>query len=131
VKRLNAFRQSRDVVVDEAKLSLNQFLRQARIEWHGTALNRPDWSEHSHTLAFTLRSLRGRFLIHGMLNAYWEPMTFELPPVPAERQQPWRRWIDTGLASPDDICTLDEATIIAQSTYVVQPRSSVFLALWL
>ena len=48
------------------------------------ALNRPDWSDHSHSLAFTLRSLRGSFLLHGMLNAYWEPLTFELPPVSAE-----------------------------------------------
>ena len=24
-----------------------------------------------------------RFLLHGMFNAYWEPLTFELPPVPA------------------------------------------------
>jgi hypothetical protein len=65
-----------------------------------------------------------------MLNAYWEPLTFELPPV-SDDQQPWRRWIDTALASPDDIRALDEATIITQSSYVVQPRSSVFLALWL
>ena len=84
VKALNRFRQRRDVVAEGTALSLNQLLRRAHIEWHGVALNRPDWSDHSHSLAFTLRSLRGRFLLHGMLNAYWEPLTFELPPVPAE-----------------------------------------------
>jgi len=26
-----------------------------------------------------------------------------------ENRQPWRRWIDTALASPDDIRTLDKA----------------------
>ena len=92
-------------------------------------LNRPDCREHSRSLAFTLCSLRERFLIHGMLNAYWEPLTFELPPPPAE--SPWRRWIDTALQSPDDIRRLDEASILTQTTYVVQPHSSVFLALWL
>ena len=66
-----------------------------------------------------------------MLNAYWEPLTFEVPSVPAESQHSWRRWIDTALASPDDICTLDEAPVIAPSTYVVEPRAFVFLALWL
>src|SRR5262249_61929589 len=49
-----------------------------------------------------LRILRGRFLLHGILNAYWEPLTFELPPT--DRQQWWRRCIDTALDSPDDIC---------------------------
>ena len=58
VKTLNAFRQRRDVVAEEATLSLNELLRRARIEWHGVTLDRPDWSEHSHSLAFTLRSLR-------------------------------------------------------------------------
>jgi isoamylase len=103
VKALNAFRQRRDVVAEGGKLSLNQLLQRAKIEWHGVALNRPDWSEHSHSLAFTLRSLRARFVLHGMLNAYWESLTFELPPIPPESEQRWRRCIDTALASPDDI----------------------------
>jgi glycogen operon protein len=129
VKALNAFRQHRDVVAEEGKLSLNQLLQRAKIEWHGVALNRPDWSEHSHSLAFTLQSLRARFLIHGMLNAYWEPLTFELPPVLAQRQQRWRRCVDTALASPDDFCSWESAPFVEQATYVVQPRSAVILAL--
>jgi glycogen operon protein len=129
VKSLNAFRQRRDVVAEEAALSLNQLLRKARIEWHGIALNRSDWSEHSHSLAFTLRTLRARFLLHGMFNAYWEPLTFELPPVPTESRQRWRRCIDTALESPDDIYPWDKAPLVAQTTYVVQPRSVVLLAL--
>ena len=91
------------------------------------ALNRPDWSNHSHSLAFTLRSLRGSFLLHAMLNAYWEPLTFELPPVPAEPR--WRRCIDTALDSPDDICPWESAPVVRQATYEVQPRSVVVLAL--
>jgi isoamylase len=129
VKTLIAFRQRRDVVVEGRALSLNQLLRRARIEWHGVALNRPDWSEHSHALAFTLRSLGDRFLLHGMLNAYWEPLTFELPPVPTEGQQTWRRCIDTALESPDDISPWETAPVVRQATYWVQPRSVVLLAL--
>ena len=83
VKALNAFRQRRDVVVEGAGLSLNQLLRRARIDWHGVRLGRPDWSDHSHSLAFTMESLRARFLLHGIFNAYWEPLTFELPAVAA------------------------------------------------
>jgi glycogen operon protein len=129
VRALNAFRQRRDVVAEGNKLSLNQLLQRAKIEWHGVMLNCPDWSEHSHSLAFTLRSLRARYLLHGMLNAYWEPLTFELPPVLAEDQQPWRRCIDTALASPDDIYLWEKAPLVTQATYLVQPRSLALLAL--
>jgi glycogen operon protein len=127
VKSLNTFRQRRDVAAEEGKLSLNQLLKRAKIEWHGVALHSPDWSEHSHSLAFTLQSLSARFLFHGMLNAYWEPLTFELPPVPAESQQPWRRSVDTALASPDDFCPWETAPFVEQAAYVVQPRSVVIL----
>jgi isoamylase len=129
VKALNAFRQHRDVVAEEAPLSLNQLLRRARIQWHGVALDRPDWSDHSHSLAFTLQSLGARFLLHGMLNAYWKPLTFELPPVPADSQQSWRRCIDTALASPDDIFPWEQAPLVTQVTYVVHPRSVVLFVL--
>jgi glycogen operon protein len=129
VKSLNAFRQRRDVVVEEGTLSLNELLRRAEIEWHGVKLHRPDWSERSHSLAFTLRSLRGRFLFHGMLNAYWEPLTFELPPVPEESGEPWRRSVDTALDPPDDFCPWEDAPFVEQGTYVVQPRSVVILVL--
>ena len=129
VKALNAFRQQRDVVTEGGKLSLNQLLQQSKIEWHGVSLHRPDWGEHSHSLAFTLQSLRARFLIHGMLNAYWEPLTFELPPVSAASQQRWRRSVDTARASPDDFYPWQTAPIVEQATYVVQPRSVVFFIL--
>ena len=109
--------------------TLNELLRRARIDWHGVALNRPDWSEHSHTLAFTWRTLHGRFLLHGMLNAYWEPLTFELPPVPDHSRQRWRRCIDTARASPHDVYRWEEAPTVAASAYVVEPRSIVLLAL--
>jgi isoamylase len=129
VTALNRFRQRRDVVAEGTALSLRELLHRARIEWHGVVLKRPDWSDRSHSLAFTLQTLRDRFLLHGMLNAYWEPLTFELPPVPADRQQRWRRCIDTALDSPDDICPWETAPVVTQATYVAQPRSVVLLAL--
>jgi glycogen operon protein len=128
VKALIGYRQRRDAVAEGSPLSLNQLLSKARIEWHGVALKRPDWSDQSHSLAFTMRSLRGRFLFHGMLNAYWEPLTFELPPAPAEHQREWRRCIDTALDSSNDMCPWESAPVVRQATYEVQPRSVVFLA---
>ena len=64
-----------------------------------------------------------------MLNAYWEPLTFELPPVPADHLQGWRRCIDTALDSPDDIWPWESALVVNEATYVAQPRSMVLLAL--
>jgi len=128
VKTLNSFRRRRDVV-GVATLTLNELLNRARLEWHGLKLNQPDWSEHSRSLAFTLRSLASRFLLHGILNAYWESLTFELPPVPPGSGEEWRRCIDTALESPDDIQPWQSAPSVRQATYDVQPRSVVLLAL--
>ena len=79
VRELTAFRQRRDVVAEATALSLNQLLDRARVEWHGVTLNRPDWSDESRSLAVTVRSVRARFLLHAIFNAYWQPLTFELP----------------------------------------------------
>jgi isoamylase len=126
VKSLLAFR---DIEVDRTRLSLNQLLRKVPIEWHGVALGRPDWSYHSHSLAFTATSLHGRFRLHGMLNAYWQPLPFELPHVGEENGGPWRRWIDTSLPSPEDVRAWEETPAVTAASYLVQPRSLAFLVL--
>jgi glycogen operon protein len=92
------------------------------------ALHRPDWSDQSHSLAFTLQSVRARFLLHVILNAYWELLTFELPPAPSESLQEWRRCIDTALEPPDDISPWATAPAVLGMTYATQPRSVVVLA---
>jgi glycogen operon protein len=129
VTALIAFRQRRDIVAEATALSLNEVLRRARIEWHGVELHRPDWGRDSHTLAFTLRTVRDRFLLHAIFNAYWEPLTFQLPATPADNRESWRRCIDTALAPPDDIRAWEQAPIVPGATYAAQPRSVVLLAL--
>jgi glycogen operon protein len=129
VRLLNAFRQRRDVVAEEARLTLNELLSRARVEWHGVRLYQPDWSEHSHSLAFTVTSLHARYLLHGMFNAYWEPLTFEVPPRPTGGDYGWRRVVDTALASPDDFAPWDSAPAVTQASYVVHPRSMAVLIL--
>jgi glycogen operon protein len=126
VKSLIAFRMQRDVVADHSGLTLNQLLRRARIEWHGVEPGRPDWRDCSHSLAFTITSLRGHLRMHGMLNAYREPLRFVLPP-PTERGRAWLRWIDTSLASPEDILPWEKAPAVVEGHYLVQPRSIAFL----
>ena len=64
-------------------------------------------------------------MMHYMLNAYHEALEFELPQLKDALH--WKRWIDTALESPDDICYWKDASIIANEKYLVQPRSVVIL----
>ncbi|HWP07673.1 MAG TPA: glycogen debranching protein GlgX [Polyangiaceae bacterium] len=128
VQLLTAFRLRRDATLEGTRLTLQELLERARMTWHGVALDCPDWSGKSHSLAFTLRSLNDRYAFHGIINAYWEPLTFELPPVPAVNAGTWRRCIDTSLASPDDIRPWAEAAVHSERTYRVGSRSVVLLA---
>jgi isoamylase len=127
VRALIAFRHQRDILVARTQLTLNQLLAVARLEWHGVALGSPDWSDRSHSLAFTLTSVGGRFRLHGMFNAYWEPLRFQLPEASTETRGGWCRWIDTSRPAPDDIVNWEHAPALAEESYLVPPRSVVFL----
>jgi hypothetical protein len=42
----------------------------------------------------TAGSLHDRFVLHAMLNAYWEALTFELPLSTEQGTRTWRPWIE-------------------------------------
>jgi glycogen operon protein len=98
---------------------------QPHINWHGVYLSQPDWDYNSHTLAFTLRHPEADERLHVMLNAYWEPLPFELPLL--GHGDRWHRILDTALASPEDYCDPKTAPSYQGETYLVQARSSVIL----
>ena len=127
VQRLIAGRLQRDVSLEDPGLTLNQLLQQSKITWHGVKLNQPDWGADSRTIALTVRSLRGRFVIQVMINAHWEELKFEVPPVGELIGHDWKRWIDTSRESPDDVCSWNEAEAVREAVYAVQPRSVVVL----
>ena len=129
VRMLAEYRQHRDALVEGVALTLNQFLQRARIQWHGVELNTPDWSDPSHSIAFTMRSVQSRFLLHAIFNAYWEPLSFALPPPPPDGERAWRRCVDTAIEAPGDIAPLARAPMVKSLRYDVQPRSVVLLAL--
>ena len=70
---------------------------------------------HSHSIAFTAELRKEGLLFHLILNAYWEPLDFELPRSNGSAD-PWRRWIDTALDSPDDIVPWQIAPSIPSRT---------------
>ena len=77
------------------------------ISWHGVQPNQPDWTDHSHSLAFMIcgqhdhaRGGTGEFF-YAAFNMHHEPLDFALPVLPARWQ--WHLLADTSQPSPDDI----------------------------
>jgi glycogen operon protein len=122
-RELIAFRQRRDVVVDRDNLSLAALLQRCALEWHGVEPFQPDWGPDSHSLALSYTSVEHRFRLHLMVNAWWQPLRFSLPPTGLTDD----RWIDTALPSPDDIVAWSEAPALPEPAYCAQPRSVVVL----
>ena len=124
VKEFTALLMNRALPVERLDMTLTELLRRQPVQWHGVKLNSPDWSYDSHTLAATVPLLGYQMLLHLIVNAYWEPLEFEIPPLEAGS---WRRCIDTYLDPPDDICSWVQAPSLQSLTYRVQPRSLVML----
>jgi glycogen operon protein len=110
---------------EQQRLSLTEQLRQATLAWHGVNLWRPDWASYSHALAFGADIPKAGLKLHLIMNAYWEPLEFELPAP--EGDQAWRRWIDTSLDSPNDIAPWQDAPILDTPSYRAGPRSVAVL----
>jgi isoamylase len=124
---LNARRVMRDWRHEHGRVNLNQLLHGTNLVWHGVKLNQPDWSENSHSIAFTVEVKEEKLLFHVMLNAYWEPLDFELPRLVNAAGNPWRRWIDTALDSPHDILEWLKAEPLHGYNYRAELRSVVML----
>ncbi|HET7291573.1 MAG TPA: glycogen debranching protein GlgX [Vicinamibacteria bacterium] len=127
VTLLNARRVLRDVEHERGRVSLTELLRRARTEWHGVKLGQPDWGDHSHSLAHAAELTQEGVAVYLILNAYWEPLAFALPPLGQGRGGSWRRWIDTSLEVPQDIVPWQEAPALADHEYRAGARSVVVL----
>ena len=126
VKLLIERRVMRDVEHERRRLSLSQALREAKYAWHGVKLNQPDWSPTSHSLAIDAELKNEGMSLYIILNAYWESLEFELP-ILKNGAKNWRRWIDTALDPPHDICEWNTAVPVAGGAYRAGARSVVVL----
>jgi glycogen operon protein len=108
-------------------MSLTELIRQANKGWHGVKLGQPDWGPSSHAIALTMELSKDGLLAHAIVNAYWEPLEFELPATSGGEASPWRRWIDTSLDSPDDITPWEVAPPVPGRVYQAEARSVVVL----
>jgi isoamylase len=125
-RELIAFRQRRDVVVDQDNLCLADLLQRSSLEWHGVEPDKPDWGADSHSLALSYTSAAHRFRLHLLVNAWWQPLRFALPATGLAEGR-WHRWIDTALPSPNDIVAWGDASALPEPAYCAQPRSVVAL----
>jgi isoamylase len=123
VRLLIERRLARDMAEGARVESLIQLLRESSKSWHGVKLNQPDWGHSSHSIALTAEILKNRLVIHWILNAWREPLDFELPGGCGQ----WNRWIDTSLEPPEDIVTWEEARPVLDPFYQVAPHSVVVL----
>jgi isoamylase len=123
VRMLIVNRLKRQVRPHRGEWTLAQMLKLARMQVHGVKLNEPDRGPDSHSIALTVWLFADGLVLHMMLNAFWEPLEFELPPTSKQHPEPWCRWVDTSMESPNDIVDLSDAPPIIHKSYLVPQRS--------
>jgi glycogen operon protein len=94
------------------------------VRWYGVG-SQVDMSEASRSLAFSLRGAsQDDDDLYVMINAGPEALDFTVQEgAPAD----WRRVVDTGLESPDDIREPGQEAKLTSARYAVAPRSLVVL----
>jgi len=114
-RRMIAFRKSHPT------LARSRYWRED-VRWHG-ASGSVDLGPDSRALAWCLD---GRSVcdddLYVMVNASWQPLDFTIA-----EPGPWRRVVDTTLASPADIVDPGEELVVDGTGYAVGPRSVVVL----
>jgi glycogen operon protein len=93
------------------------------LTWHGTQLDRPDWSPGSRTLAFTLGGHGDEPDLHAMVNMHWEDHDFELP-----TGRTWKRAVDTSLPGHEAVRLRGQEPVIQAPAVRVAARSVVVAA---
>jgi glycogen operon protein len=91
------------------------------ITWHGVRLGKPDFRDYSHSLALEMKSEKEGEHVFIMINAYWGPLTFELPRH--DKGQEWHRIIDTSLGEGKDYAQPGKSTPMKGLRYRLRDRS--------
>ncbi len=90
------------------------------IQWHGIKVDKPDWSEWSHTLGYSINRKEEGSAIWFGFNAYKEAMVFELPkPI-----SPWKKYIDTSLLKNKNV---SKKPLSNQSNIRIESNSFILL----
>jgi isoamylase len=115
-----------DQATEGNPIPLEDYLRNAHVEWHGAKLGEPDWGNESHSIAVSMHNYALNQVRYIAINSYWHELEFELPPF-TNPSCSWTRMIDTFLPTPDDIVGVGQGATLTDSRYIVRPRSIVVL----
>ena len=91
------------------------------ISWHGTELEKPDWTAASHSLAYTYLHSSGAERVHVILNADTDADDFSLPFLP--RGFHWLSLIDTADADGRYIVPVEQAQPVTAETVTAAAHS--------
>ena len=85
------------------KRCLEDALRSAKIQWHGTKPFQPDWSDMSHSIGFLLYYPKEAVYAYIFVNAFWKDLKVEIPPVPGQLKKHWYQFVNTALGNSKDV----------------------------
>jgi len=102
---------------------LGRFLTDNEIEWHGTAVNDPDWDGDTQTLAYLLKNETTAFYL--AFNMHHQPLTLILPRPPVG--QHWSTIVNTSQPSPDDFYEEEQAPIYKNPDIELNSHTAILL----
>ena len=111
---------SPDIIFEDKKDITKAKTSHFWIQWHGIKVNKPDWSDWSHTLGLSINKNDEGSAIWIGLNAYKESMLFDLPtPI-----SPWKKYIDTSILK---IKSVSKKPLANQSNVLIESNSLVLM----
>ncbi len=128
VRELLRFHNNTEILHASVYLPQGTRRNEASINFHGRQLGRPEWGGDVRWLAFTLTYPAAGERLHVVLNAFWEPLTFEMPRLTAPES--WRRVISTASSPPQDILPPQDAPTHTGATYTAPARSATVFYGW-
>ncbi len=106
-------------------LRRSEFLQDADICWHGILPGKPDWSQESKFVAYTLKDHESGYDLYIAFNADHEVAAVSLPELASGLC--WHRIVNTALLAPEDIVEEADAKPVANNAYRIAPYSAVLL----
>lgn len=95
------------------------------IDWHGVEPFKPDFSENSLTISYTLKDFWNNSYYHFILNSFWDELDFKLPHYNNATQ--WEVIVDTAQESPKDFHPPGSSVCVEGDKYLASGRSFVIL----
>ncbi len=124
VKGLISFTQGLEIFKIEDLLASFEDIEEPHITWHGIELNKPDWSENSQSLAFTLLHPQAGEIVHVMVNAFWKSLKFQIPQL---KEKKWYKVVDTAEEAPNDFTEVGKGKKIDKRLLTINDRSIIVL----